>query len=108
MQLWNQPELVTPLLTISIILILSLAFLLLKTLAHYYKSYDRKVEKALQIFSILGFSLLIVDLIILFLGFQAAETNQTFQANIWLTLTSLVAILSIAYCLYAKHELFRA
>lgn len=104
--LLNHAELVTPLLTISILLSLGLAAILLRTLAHYYKSYDKKVEHALQIFSILGFSLLVVNLVILLLGFQAAEESASFQANVWLLLACFVSILAIAYCLYARYNLF--
>ncbi|MFD1671907.1 hypothetical protein ACFQ5M_07365 [Agrilactobacillus yilanensis] len=106
MQLLANANLVTPLLTVSFILILSLAAILLQTLAHYYKSYDKKVEKALQIFSLLGFSLLAVNLIIVFLGFQASEDKTPFQANVWLILASFVSLLSIGYCLYARYNLF--
>lgn len=96
----------TPLMTAGVILILMLAAVLLHTLAHYYKSFDKKVERALQQFSILGFSQLAVNLIILFLGFQASLDHLTYQANIWLLFSCGVSVLAIVYAVFAQHHLF--
>ncbi|MCD2255688.1 hypothetical protein ACNAN0_11575 [Agrilactobacillus fermenti] len=99
-------QLIDTLLTSGIVLILILAFILLRTLAHYYTSYEKKIERALQLFSLLGFSQLAVNLIILFFGFRSSEDHQTFQANVWLLIANATLIISIVYSLYARYKFF--
>jgi hypothetical protein len=106
-QFLKQASLVRPLMSTGLFLLLALAGLLLQTLGHYYKSFDKKVERALQLFSILGFSLLAVNLVIIFLSFQASEDKDFLSANIWLILAIIVSIATIIYCVYTRINLFK-